>query len=126
MGTWGIPMPEIPRNIWRYSERIHEQKGKQERGKINIKSVACCRLRQQRIKPPYPGTLHFEVFVRRLRIRIVSQGVSCVLRVGFCGWLLSQLCLFPNPRGSSFYVCVYVDHLHISVSMYHLPKWHMM
>ena len=43
------------------------------------------------LKPHYPGTLLFEVFVR-LRIRIVSQGVVCVLSVVFCGSLLFRLC----------------------------------
>ena len=61
------------------------------------------------LDPPYPGTLRFEVFVRRLRIRIVSRGVTWVLSTGFCGCLLVRLVPFTNPRGSTFYVCVNVS-----------------
>ena len=58
---------------------------------------------------PYPGTLRFEVFIRRLRIRIVSQGGTHVLSVGFRCCLFFRLYYSTNPRGSTFYVCVYIS-----------------
>ncbi len=51
---------------------------------------------------PYPGPLYFEVFVR-LRIRIVSQGVVCVLSVVFCGFLLFWLCFVMVTWGGVGY-----------------------
>ena len=43
-------------------------------------------------KPPYPGTFLFEVFGRRLRIRIDSQGGTRVLSVVFRCCLFFRLC----------------------------------
>jgi hypothetical protein len=68
------------------------------------------------LQQPYPGTLRFEVFVRRLRIRIVRQGVTSVLSTGFRGCLFFRFSFSTNPRGSTFYVCVYV--LFVYVSLY--------
>ena len=66
------------------------------------------------------GIVRFEVFARRLRIRMVSQGVVCVYKVSvvlvlMVSWLI--VCV------SSFLPAVT---LHISFWMYHLPKRHMM
>ena len=77
------------------------------------------------LKQSYTGIVHFEVFVRRLRIRIVSEGVSCVQNVVFvvtCFFgcvSLPLLVVLP-----SMYVCIY--HLCISIGLYHLPQRHMM
>ena len=64
-------------------------------------------------KPPYPGTLRFEVFGRRLRIWMVSPGVTRVLRVDFRCCLFFRLCHSTNPRGSTFYVCVYISVVYV-------------
>ena len=55
-------------------------------------------------KTPYPGTLCFEIFGRRLRIRIVSRDGTRVLSVGFRCYLFFRLWYSTNPRGFTFYV----------------------
>ena len=50
----------------------------------------------------------FEVFVRRLRIRIVSQGVPYVL-VGLGSCLLFRMCFFTDSRGYTLYIFLYVS-----------------
>jgi hypothetical protein len=63
-------------------------------------------LNEKDLKPPYPGTLRFEVFVHRLRIRIVSQGGTRGLSVGFRGCFFFRVCF---STGFTFYVCVYIS-----------------
>ena len=58
---------------------------------------------------PYKGTVSVEVFVRRLRIRIVSQGVACTYSVGLGGCLLDRMCFFTYPRGYTLYICLCVS-----------------
>ena len=52
-------------------------------------------------KTPYQGFWRSEVHVRRLRIRIVSQGVTCVHSVGLGICLLFRMCLLTDPHGST-------------------------
>jgi hypothetical protein len=56
-----------------------------------------------------------EVFVRRLRIRIVRQGVTYVFSVGLGGHLIACVSSLVLPVT-----------LYVSFCMYHLPKRHMM
>ena len=51
------------------------------------------------LKQSYMGIVRFEVFVRRLRILIVSQGVVCVRSVGLGGCLIDRMCFFSYPCG---------------------------
>ena len=53
--------------------------------------------------------VRLEVFVRRLRIRIVSQGVSYVFSVGLGGHLLDHMCFFTYPSGYTLYIFLYVS-----------------
>ena len=50
-----------------------------------------------------------EVFVRRLRIRIDSQGVSFVFSVGLGGCFLDRMCFFTYPSGYTLYIFVYLS-----------------
>ena len=54
-------------------------------------------------KQSYMGIVRFEVFVRHLRIRIVSQGVACVYSVGLGDGLFDRMCFFTNPCGYTLY-----------------------
>ena len=53
------------------------------------------------LKQSYMGIVRFEVFVRRLRIRIVSQGLVCVHSDGLGSCLLFRVCFFTASRGYS-------------------------
>ena len=53
--------------------------------------------------------VRLEVFVRRLRIRIVSQGVDYIFSVGLGGRLLDHMCFFTYPDGSTWYIFLYVS-----------------
>ena len=75
---------------------------------------AYCRLSCS-FKPPYPGTFRFEVFGRRLRFRIDSQGGTRVLSVVFLCYVFFRLCYSTNPRGSTFYVCVYISVVYVNL-----------
>ena len=50
------------------------------------------------------GIERFEVFVRHLRIRVVSQGVVCVYSVGQGDHLFDHMCFFSNPCGYTLYI----------------------
>ncbi len=56
-------------------------------------------LTSRSLKQSYPGIVLFEVFVRSLLVRIVSQGVVCVQSVDLCSSLIFRLCFFTNPGG---------------------------
>ena len=66
--------------------------------------LTCCSLKQS-----YVGIVPLEVFVRRLRIRIVSQGVVYVFSVGLGGCLLDRMCFFTYPCGYTLYIFLYVS-----------------
>ena len=65
-------------------------------------------------KRPYQTFLRSEVHVRRLRIRIVCQGASCVYRmscvhsVWLSSCLLFWVCFSTHPRGSTVHTCLCV------------------
>ena len=73
-------------------------------------------LTRRSLKQSYMGIVRFEIFVRRLQIRIVSQGVICDYSVGLGGCLLDRMCFFTYPCGYTLYIFLYV----------YLPKRHMM
>ena len=56
------------------------------------------------LKQSYTRIVRLEVFVRRLRIQIVSQGVACVFSVGLGGCLLDHMCFFTYPCGYTLYI----------------------
>ena len=77
---------------------------------LHIVSQGYAHLLPSRIQnSPYQGTVRVEVFVRRLRIRIVSQGVACTYSVGLGGCLLDRMCFFTYPRGYTLYICLCVS-----------------
>ena len=56
------------------------------------------------LKQSYMEIVIYEVFVRRLWIRIVSQGVVCVYSVVIGGCLLDHMCFFTYPCGYTLYI----------------------
>ena len=61
------------------------------------------------LKQSYTGIVSLEVFVRRLRIRIVSQGVDYVFSVGLGGCWIDRMCFFTYPCGYNLYILLYVS-----------------
>ena len=61
------------------------------------------------LKQSYMGIVRLEVLVRRLRIRIVSQGVAYVFSVGLGGCLLDRMCFFTYPCGYTLYIFLYLS-----------------
>ena len=61
------------------------------------------------LKQSYTDIVRFQVFVRRLQIRIVSQGVVCVYSVGLGGSFLDRMCFFTYPHGYTLYNFLYVS-----------------
>ena len=59
------------------------------------------------------GIVRFEVFARRLRIRMVSQGVVLCLQgvcsVGLDGFLVDRVCFFISPCGYTSYIILDVS-----------------
>ena len=53
--------------------------------------------------------VRLEVFVRRLRIRVVSQGVTYVLSVGLGGCWFDRMCFFAYPCGYTLYIFLHVS-----------------
>ena len=69
-------------------------------------------------KPPYPGTFRFEVFGRRLQIRIVGQGGTRVLSVGFRCILFFRLFYPTNPPGYTFGVWVSISVVYVYLCVF--------
>ena len=61
------------------------------------------------LEQSYTGNVRLEVFVRRLLIRIVSQGVACVFSVGLGGCLLDRMCFFTYPCDYTLYIFLYLS-----------------
>ena len=76
------------------------------------KVVWSLRKETQETSPGSTTTVFNQVF-QGLRNRIVGQGGTRVLSVVFRCFLFVRLYYSTNPRGSIFYVCVYISVVHV-------------